>query len=90
MGLVANLRHQHQRGGIVPQVDLFASIGKDQLLQADLAPVALLDTDQQRQTDAQCAEDLARYRDLPLPTVHEYQIRHGSMLLCASHGIACH
>src|SRR5262245_43953317 len=43
--LVADLRHQHQRRRVVAEPDLRTAIGEDQLLETDLAPLALLDTD---------------------------------------------
>ena len=39
--LVANLRHQHQRRRVVPQIHLLAPIGKHQLFQPHLAAFAL-------------------------------------------------
>src|SRR5438105_3465541 len=45
--LVANLRHEHQRRRIATEVDLLAAVGEHQLFEADLAPLALLDANDQ-------------------------------------------
>jgi hypothetical protein len=74
--LVADLRHQHQRRRILAEVDLLAAIGEHQLLQADLAALALLDADDQRQRQAQFAEHLARHRHLALAAVDQHQVGH--------------
>src|SRR5450755_3765359 len=41
--LVADLRHQHQRRRFAPERDLRPAVGEDELLEADLARLALLD-----------------------------------------------
>ena len=65
--LVADLRHQHQRGRVVAEVHLGAAVGEHQLLQADLAALALLDADDQRQVESQFLEHLARHATWPRP-----------------------
>src|SRR5438445_5326621 len=74
MRFVANLRHEHQRGRIATEVDLGPAVGEHELLQADLAALALLDADDLREFDAQLLEHLARHRDLAAPAVDEHEI----------------
>ena len=59
----------------MPEIHLVATVGKDQLLQTDLAAFALLDTDDDRHVQAQFLEDLARHRHLAAPAVHQHQVR---------------
>ncbi len=57
-----------------PSVDLVAAVGKDQFFQADLAALALLHADDQRQVQAQLLEHLARHRHLALAAVDQHQV----------------
>ena len=75
MRLVADLRHEHQRGRVATQPHLVAPVGEDEFLQAHLAPLALLDAHDHRQVQPELAEDLARHRDLAAATIDEHEIR---------------
>ena len=72
--LVADLRHQHQRRRVGAERDLRPAVGEHQFLQADLAALALLDADDQRQVEAELVEHLARHRHLAAAAVDEHQV----------------
>ena len=72
--LVADLRHQHQRRRVAAERDLRPAVGEHQLLEADLAALALLDADDQREVDAELLEHLARHADLAAPAVDQHQV----------------
>ena len=74
MGLVTDLRHQHQGGGVASQVDLLAAIGEHQLFQAHLAALALLHPDDARQIEPQFSEHLARHGHLALAPIDQHQV----------------
>ena len=59
-----------------PRVHLGPPVGKHQFLEPDLAALAFLDADDQRQVQAQFLEHLARHRHLPSPAVHQHQVGH--------------
>ena len=72
--LVADLRHQHQRRRVVAQHERRPAVGEDQFLEPDLAPLALLDADDQRQVEPEFLEHLARHRHLALAAVDQHQV----------------
>ena len=51
-----------------------AAVGEHQFLEADLAALALLHADDQRQVQAQFREHLARHADLAAPAVDQHQV----------------
>ena len=71
---VADLGDQHQRSRVLAEVDLLAPVGKHQLFQAHLASLALLDTDDARDIEAQRGEHLARHADLALAAINQHQV----------------
>src|SRR5450432_224255 len=58
--LVADLRHEHERRRLAAERNLGPAVGEDQLLEADLPRLALLDADDTRELDAELLEHLAR------------------------------
>src|SRR5450432_856710 len=72
MRLVADLRHQHQRSRLATQPDLGPPVGKDKLLEPDLAAFALLDADDARELDAELLEYFSGDADLALAAIDEH------------------
>ncbi|MNV49128.1 hypothetical protein D3C71_1410710 [compost metagenome] len=72
--LVADLRHQHQRGRVLAQIDLLTPIGKNQFFQAHLAALALFHAHDARDIQPQRGEHLARHPYLALATIDQHQV----------------
>src|SRR5215472_3638307 len=72
--LVANLRDEHQRRRVAAERDLRPSVGEDELLEPDLAALALLDADDAPELDAELFEDRARDADLAAAAIDEDEI----------------
>src|SRR5439155_14523259 len=70
---VTDLGHQHQRCRVVAEVDLFAAVGEHQFLEADLAPLPLLDADDDRDVEPNLLEHLARHGHLAAAAIDEHQ-----------------
>ena len=54
--------------------DLRPAVGEHQLLEADLAALALLDADDARDVEAELLEHLARHRDLAAAAVDQHEV----------------
>ena len=73
--LVADLRHQHQRRRIAAEVDLRAAVGEHQLLEPDLAALALLDADDQRAESSPSSSNTSRaIATWPRAAVDQHQV----------------
>jgi hypothetical protein len=76
VGLVADLGHEHQRGRIMPEIDLGAPVGEHELFQADLAALAFLDAHDDGQIEAELLEHLTRHRHLSATAIHQHKVWH--------------
>ena len=74
MRLVADLRHQHQRRRIRLQAELGAFIGKHQLFQTHLAPLAFFHAHQTRHIQVQRHEHFTGHANLAFAAVNQHQV----------------
>ena len=75
MGLVTDLRHQHERSRIGRQGNFGAPIGKHQLFPPDLAALALFNADDARNIHAQLFEYLTGHGHLSLSAIDQHHVR---------------
>ena len=74
MGFVADLRHQHQRGRVVAQIDLGPAVGEHQLLQAHLAALAFFHPDDAPEVEPKLLKHLARHAHLAFAAINQHQV----------------
>src|SRR6516225_4788737 len=72
--LVADLRDEHQRRRVATERDFRPPVGEDELLEPDLAALALLDADDAPELDAELLEHRARDADLAAAAIDENEI----------------